>query len=210
MPEGAEVISSVGDALSLVRAERELAARAPTPEAIRALTAGAREAAIAAGARRGRSTSASSTARSAPRCARSRPARSACTRARCPDGRRSTQAAPREILARAHCHGEPRAVGSFWIGRVNSGADRVLVLDRFGDPVVDASADLVDLGTSGGVRTAVQRNTKRLGPVTVVPTVWVIHGDSLVEVATGDVTDTAEALAADAPGPCVVLVSRRR
>ena len=33
VPESAEVISSIGDALSLVRAERELAAKAPTPDA---------------------------------------------------------------------------------------------------------------------------------------------------------------------------------
>ena len=111
-----------------------------------------------------------------------------------------------EILARADSHGEPRAIGSFWIGHVNSGADRVVVLDRFGDPVVDTVADLVE---PSSVRAAVARNTRRLGPVTVAPTVWVIHGDSLVEIATGDVGETAEALAADAPGACVVLVSRR-
>ena len=111
-----------------------------------------------------------------------------------------------EILARADSHDEPRAIGSFWLGRVNSGADRVLVLDRFGDPVVDTVADLVERGS---VREAVSSHTRRLGPVTVTPTVWVIHGDSLVEIATGDVGATAEALAADAPGACVVLVSRR-
>ena len=83
-----------------------------------------------------------------------------------------------------------------------------MVLDRFGDPVVDTVADLVERET-GSVRAAVASNTRRLGPVTVTPTVWVIHGDSLVEIATGDVGETAEALAADAPGACVVLVSRR-
>ena len=51
VPDGAEVISSIGDALSLVRAERELAARAPTPEAVASCSPReAREAAIAAGA----------------------------------------------------------------------------------------------------------------------------------------------------------------
>ncbi len=50
VPDGAEVISSIGDALSLVRAERELAARAPTSEEVQALTEQARGAVVAAGA----------------------------------------------------------------------------------------------------------------------------------------------------------------
>ena len=211
VPEGAEVISSIGDALSLVRAERELAARAPTPEAIQALTAGAREAATTAGATPG---SVDIRIEHSPERAslRAIATGSIGLHAGAMPGRPPIDAArAAEILAGADCHGEPRAIGSFWLGRVNSGADRVLVLDRFGDPVVDATAELVDLDAgAGGVRSAVERSTRRLGPVTVTPTVWVIHGDSLVEIATGDVSVTAEALAADAPGACVVLVSRRR
>jgi Hydantoinase/oxoprolinase len=50
MPRDAEVISSVGDALSLVRAELERSLPKPTPGAIRRLHRDAEDAAIAAGA----------------------------------------------------------------------------------------------------------------------------------------------------------------
>jgi N-methylhydantoinase A len=208
VPESAEVISSIGDALSLVRAERELAAKAPTPGAIRTLTTRAREAATTAGAA---PASIDIRIEHSPERAslRAIATGSIGLRAGAMPGRPPIDAArAAEILARADSHEEPRAIGSFWLGRVNSGADRVVVLDRFGDPVVDTVADLVERET-GSVRAAVASNTRRLGPVTVTPTVWVIHGDSLVEIATGDVGETAEALAADAPGACVVLVSRR-
>lgn len=214
LPDGAEVISSIGDALSLVRAERELAASAPTPEAVQALTAAAREAAIAAGAAPG---SVDVRVEHSPERAALRAIATGAVglHAGALPGRRPIDAgAAAEIMSRAHCHGEPQAVGSFWIGLVNSGSNRVLVLDRFGDAVVDTPGELVDIdaGSSAAVaslRGAVQSNTKRLGPVTLPPTIWVIHADSLVEVATGDVAGTAEALATSAEGPCMVLVGRR-
>ena len=214
VPEGAEVISSIGDALSLVRAERELAARAPTPEAVEKLTAAARDAAVRAGAAPG---SIDVRIEHSPERAALRAIATGAVglHAGALPGRRPIDAAGAgEILSRAHCDGDPLAVGSFWVGHVNHGADRVIVLDRFGDAVVDTAGDLVDLqaGSSGAVadmRSAVQRNTKRLGPVTLAPTIWVIHSDSLVEIASGDVGDTAETLAAGAEGPCMVLVGRR-
>ncbi|MDX6718068.1 MAG: N-methylhydantoinase [Solirubrobacteraceae bacterium] len=213
VPDGAEVISSIGDALSLVRAERELAARAPTPDAVQALAARARDAAIAAGAAPG---SVDVRIEHSPERAALRAIATGAVglHAGALPGRGPIDAArAAEIMSRARCHGAPRAVGSFWIGHVNHGSDRVLVLDRFGDAVVNTAGDLVDVDDSGtagaNVRGTVQRNTKRLGPVTVVPTIWVIHGDSLVEIAAGDVAGTAEALAAGADGPCVVVVSRR-
>jgi N-methylhydantoinase A len=211
VPDGAEVISSIGDALSLVRAERELAARDPAPEAVQLLTAQAREAAIAAGAAPG---SIDVRIEHSPERAALRAIATGAVglQAGAMPGRRPIDAGEAgEILARAHCHGDATAVGSFWVGHVNSGSERIIVLDRFGDAVVDTAGDLVDLGTSAvtDMRSVVQRNTKRLGPVMLPPTVWVIHADSLVEIASGDVGGTAETLAADAEGPCMVLISRR-
>jgi N-methylhydantoinase A/oxoprolinase/acetone carboxylase beta subunit len=215
VPDGAEVISSIGDALSLVRAERELAARAPTPEAVQALTAAAREAAIAAGAAPG---SIDVRIEHSPERAALRAIATGAVglHAGAMPGRRPIDAgAAAEILARAECIGAPKPVGSFWVGHVNHGSERVIVLDRFGDAVVDIAGDLVDIdgcatAAVADMRSAVQRNTKRLGPVTISPTIWVIHSDSLVEIATGDVSGTAETLAASADGPCMVLVSRRQ
>jgi N-methylhydantoinase A len=212
VPDGAEVISSIGDALSLVRAERELAARAPTPEAVQTLTAQARDAAIAAGAAPG---SVDVRIEHSPERAALRAIATGAVglHAGALPGRSQIDAGEAaEILARERCQGDPRSVGSFWIGEVNSGADRVIVLDRFGDAVVDTKGDLVEVDgeLDGSVRGVVTRNTRRMGPVTVMPTVWVIHSDSLVEIATGDVTSTAETLAAGSEGPCVILVGRRR
>jgi hypothetical protein len=213
VPEGAEVISSIGDALSLVRAERELAARAPTPEAVELLTAQARDAAIAAGAAPG---SIDVRIEHSPERAALRAIATGAVglHAGAMPGRRPIDAAEAgAILARAHCVGDPQPVGSFWVGHVNSGSDRIIVLDRFGDAVVNTAGDLVDIeGEADGVadmRSAVLRNTKRLGPVMLPPTIWVIHADSLVEIASGDVGGTAETLASGADGPCMVLVSRR-
>ncbi|MEA2154531.1 MAG: N-methylhydantoinase [Solirubrobacteraceae bacterium] len=214
VPEGAEVISSIGDALSLVRAERELATRAPTPEALQALSDAARDAAICAGAAPG---SIDVRIEHSPERAALRAIATGAVglHAGALPGRRPIDAGgAAEILSRAHCHGEPQAVGSFWVGHVNSGSDRSIVLDRFGDAVVDTAGDLVDIdnGSSSAVadmRSAVVRNTKRLGPVMLPPTIWVIHSDSLVEIASGDVGDTAQTLAAGADGPCMVLVSKR-
>jgi N-methylhydantoinase A len=214
VPDGAEVISSIGDALSLVRAERELSARAPTPEAVQLLTARARDAAIEAGAAPG---SVDVRIEHSPDRAALRAVATGAVglHAGALPGRGPIDAARAgEILSRARCHGEPRAIGSFWVGHVNSGSDRVIVLDRFGDAVVDTPGELLDIdpgsdATSPDVRSSVLRNTKRLGPVTLVPTIWVIHSDVLVEIASGDVAATAESLAAAAHGRCAVLVGRR-
>jgi N-methylhydantoinase A/oxoprolinase/acetone carboxylase beta subunit len=214
VPEGAEVISSIGDALSLVRAERELATRKPTAEAVVALTAAAREAAIAAGAAPG---SVDVRIEHSPDRAAMRAIATGAVglQAGALPGRGPVDAtAASRILGRAGCQDEAQAVGSFWVGQVNSGAERVVVLDRFGDAVVDADGALlrVDGRTRDGVdevRDAIQHNTKRLGPVTLPPTIWVIHDDSLVEIATGDVAEIAEELTTRAAGPCAVLVTRR-
>ncbi len=215
VPDGAEVISSIGDALSLVRAECELAAREPTPDAVQALSGRARDLAIAAGAAPG---SVDVRIEHSPERAALRAIATGAVglHAGALPGRGAIDAAgAAEIMSRAHCPDPPLAVGSFWIGKVNSGSDRVLVLDRFGDAVVDTPGDLVEIDGGSGegaadVRSSVQRNTKRLGPVTLLPTIWVIHSDALVEIATGDVAGTAEALASAAGGPCAILVSRRR
>jgi N-methylhydantoinase A len=208
VPEGAEVISSIGDALSLVRAERELASGAPTPEAVQALSAEARAAAIEAGAAPGGVDV--RVEHDAERSALRAVATGAVgLHAGALPGRRPVSAEQAaELLARAGCPGPARPVGSFWIG----GRERVVVLDRFGDRVVDAPAELLELGDGAGteaaVRDAAHRHTRRMGPMTLPPTIWVVHADALVELASGDVSGTAARLACDAVGPCAVLVAR--
>jgi len=215
VPEGAEIISSIGDALSLVRAERELATREPTPETVQALTDNARAAALGAGAAPGsievrvehdpeRAALLAVATGAVGLHAGALPGRPPI------DGPRAA-----DLLSRDGCDSAVRAVGSFWIGQANSGSDRVIVLDRFGDPVVDTAAEDVDLdaGTDGGeaaVRRSVREHTKRVGPMTIAPVTWVIHADSVVELATGDVAGTAAALATGSARPCAVLVARAR
>ena len=134
VPPDAEVISSIGDALSLVRAERERTVADPTAADVDALDRRGR-----AGGRRGRGRA--GVARGAGRVRR-RPqgaarGRDRVDRAR---GRRGCPAGspPRRDRSptRAAEHGcdAPAASGSSGSRR---GEDRVVVLDRFGDVVVD-------------------------------------------------------------------------
>ena len=206
VPDGAEVISSIGDALSLVRAERELAAKAPTPEAIRTLTA---ERARGGHRRRCGAGIDRHPHRAQPQA---RALRAIATGA---IGLQAGAMPGRRRRSRRGARRRPRPIRL----RRRAAGDR-LVLDRLTTTRAPTGDRARPLRRSGrrhrrGPRRAQQRarrghqNTRRLGPVTVAPTVWVIHGDSLVEIATGDVGQTAEALAADAAGACVVLVSRR-
>ena len=108
-PTGAEVISSIGDALSLVRAERERTVAAIDAADLRRLAGEVEAEVLAAGARRPRSRSAS---RSSPRRAPSGPsppAPSGSAPAPCPGGRpRMTRGWPAPSPSRARDAGADR------------------------------------------------------------------------------------------------------
>jgi hypothetical protein len=94
------------------------------------------------------------------------------------------------------------AVGAFWAGegepatggrRRDRGpaADRVVAIDRWGDVVVDTAGELLVGPDHAAIADAVARRVHHRGPVTVEPTVWVLHGNRVDEIDSGDRAATA-------------------
>ncbi len=116
------------------------------------------------------------------------------------------------IAARAVEHGcdAPRELGVFWIA---AGTDRVIVFDRFGDVVVEATGVVVvpngqsPSGLRIAVEKAVQQHTRTVGPMRVGPSVWVVRRMRVTELAGGDVVDATVALV-DAGEDTVIVVGR--
>jgi N-methylhydantoinase A/oxoprolinase/acetone carboxylase beta subunit len=209
VPPGAEVISSIGDALSLVRAARERTVVEPTAADVDALIAEVELEAISAGA--GPATLEVRVEYVGDRKAlRAVATGSIGLEAGAVPGRLPVDAPT--IAARATEHGcdAPRELGVFWIA---SGQDRVVVFDRFGDVVVEATGDLVATNGEGGsalrdaIAQAVERRTKSVGPMRVSPSVWVVRPMRVTELASGDVVDASVALA-DTNEEVAIVVGR--
>lgn len=195
VPEGAEVISSIGDALSLIRAERERSVTAPTAADGSALAAEAEEECLEAGA-----ASDSIDVRVEFDAERST-LRAIATGAvglgsGLLPGRPHVDDASARAIARELGFDAIDAVGGYWIATDSSG--EMIVLDRFGDLAVRGNGDAVMATDVNGeftahVRQLVDRFTHRLGPVSVAPNVWIVDGGRLLEVTPHD------ALALDLP-----------
>lgn len=217
VPEHAEVISSVGDALSLIRTEREQTVRNPTAADIAALIAAAREDALAAGA-----AVDSLDVRFEADAERSQ-VRAIATGAvalhsgAVPGRQPVDEAEATRILTSAGATGPARAEGSFWWAQAPGRNDlvRLVVIDRFGDVALDDSGALVTIGTDSAqensaelatLATAIEQHTRYLGPVALPPTVWVLTANQLMELTSGDHLDNVNALVGD--GTALVLVTR--
>lgn len=215
VPEGAEIISSIGDALSLIRVEKERTVAATNADLIRQLLAEVEEEALASGASR---ASLDLRIEELPEQGTVRAVATGAVAM-------SAGAIPgREIADRLQIQNSVGAnstlqpIGSYWLA---SEGNAVKILDRFGDPVTDIDGEVVQLdvfqlevvkrGAGNGVgngpgnaatasdtttriREAVERNTKYRGPITLRPTVWVIDGSAIVEVGSGDIAAGAAAL----------------
>ncbi len=213
VPDLAEVISAVGDALSLVRVERERSLTNPTPADHAALAREAEEAAVAAGAD-------VSSVDVRVEVDEDRVALRAIAtgmvglRSGALPGRSPLDAAGAAEVAAELGAGAAMPVGRFWVA--TSGADggvdrrRTVVLDRFGDQVV--AGDGGSLAIAGPADAAdaaalVDRLTRRRGPMTTLPTTWLVQGNRATQVPA---TDLAEAVAATdldlGPAVAVVLV----
>lgn len=231
VPEGAEVISSIGDALSLVRAERERSVVTPTAADSAALAAEAEAECVAAGAAaasvdvRVDYEADRSTLRAVATGAVGLEAGALPGRPPIDEREAGEVAAERELPP-------PVAVGAFWLA--GAGVDReallvssgaagangashaelhpgpVAVFDRFGDVVAVGTGGAVLLGTAGAgdaARALARRLTRRMGPMTVRPTVWLVHGSRLVAGGGDEPVDAALALARD-DEPAAVVVLR--
>jgi N-methylhydantoinase A/oxoprolinase/acetone carboxylase beta subunit len=204
VPEGAEVISSIGDALSLIRSERERSVVAPTASDGAALAAEAEEDCLAAGAAPGsidvrvefdpeRSTLRAIATGAVGLASGLLP------------GRPPVDQAEAQAIVHQLGFDAVERVGGYWLGRSSSGA--LIVLDRFGDIAVQGTGDAVVSASANGrtvdeVRRLLDRFTHRLGPVSVAPNVWIVDGGRLLEVSAGD---AAELVPADRTAVAVVV-----
>lgn len=209
VPELAEVISAVGDALSLVRVERERSVTDPQPSDHDALAREAEDAAVAAGA-----TRASVDVR--VELDRDRSALRAIATGMVGletgalPGRAPVTAAEAAALAADLGAVAPVAVGRFW---VSTGADdepvdrrRTVVLDRFGDQVAGGMGGVVGVdGSATAAAVLVAQATRRRGPVVTLPTAWVVQGNRAMEVAPADLAMAVSAID-DHAGAAVVVV----
>lgn len=216
VPEHAEVISSVGDALSLVRTEREQTIRNPTAADLSALVEAAREDAQAAGA------SVDSLDVRVEQDAEHSRVRAIATGAvalhsGAVPGRSAVDAEEAAAILGTEGTTSPVArEGSFWWATAPARQDvaRLVVVDRFGDVALDEVGALVrlEIGSAdraerlADVAAAVERHTRHLGPVALPPSVWLLHGNHLMELGAGDHVTTIPDLVGD--DSAVVLVMK--
>ena len=185
VPEGAEIISSIGDALSMVRAERERTVSVLTGEIVRQLSDDAENEALAAGAAPG---SVEVRIEEMPERGTVRAIATGAVGLR-------TGSLPGQTLVTADAlalREAPDAIvqpaGTFWLVQHKGSIE---IFDRFGDPVATVKGERSSVDDLAGT---VERLTRYRGPVTLRPTIWVINGGRIAELASGDMIEAATAL----------------
>ena len=197
VPPGAEVISSIGDALSLIRAERERTMEGTDAAAVDGLVAEVEAEAAAAGAApmsievRVEEQAEKGTVRAVATGA------IALASGAVPGRPVLDEVAARARLRSLGVDATPVGVGRYWIATTGGKRSHVTVLDRWGDPIIDVDATaLIDAPDEQAV-TAVGGAVRNRGPVTIQPMVWIISGNRLTELSSGDrVAATSETLRA--------------
>lgn len=215
VPPSAEVISSIGDALSLVRVEVERTIVEPTAADSDALAAEAEAAVVRAGAStssvdvRVEFESDRSTLRAVATGAVGLEAGALPGRPPIDAGQAAAIAASRGLPA-------PVETGAFWIADSPAPAatrkrlDAVAILDRFGDELATGVGGAVagsDPHAAERVTSLVDKCTKRIGPMTVPPSVWLVRGSRLIGVAGSEIDDAVRRLA-ETDEPAMVVVVR--
>ena len=177
VPEHAEIISSIGDALSLLRAERERTVEAATADVIDAMMAEVEDEVIAAGA-----SPASVEVRLEEVPERST-VRAVATGA---IGLSSGALPGRGEVTEAEVRvGAPAAAtvvrsGRFW---VTAHEGHLAVLDRYGEVVTEITGEVAP---ADHLAATVARLTRYRGPVLLKPSVWILDGRRLIELAAFD------------------------
>ena len=198
VPERAEVISSIGDALSLVRAERERTATMTDTALIHELVTEVEAEVTAAGA------APSSVEVRVDEQPEKGTVRAVATGAvglssGALPGREAISPEAVEALARARgAEGPPVRIGSFWVASwpLVRARDRlhVVAFDRWGDTVIEATGELLVDPAQDAISDGFKRLTKHRGPITVEPTVWVLDGNHVTAIESGDRAATARQL----------------
>ncbi|MEO7371744.1 MAG: hypothetical protein ABIZ69_12815, partial [Ilumatobacteraceae bacterium] len=185
VPPEAEIISSIGDALSMVRAERERTVSTLTADVVRQLSDEAENEALAAGASPG---SVEVRIEELPERGTVRAIATGTV------GLRSGALPGQEVVtaeairAREPADAEVTQAGAFWLV---SRRGHIAIVDRFGDPVATVKGVQC---TIAELDATVERLTRIRGPVTLRPTIWSISGGRIAELASTDMIAAATAL----------------
>ncbi|MFM7534617.1 MAG: hydantoinase/oxoprolinase family protein, partial [Acidimicrobiales bacterium] len=198
VPAGAEVISSIGDALSHVRAEKERTVDVVSAAVVRELAAEVEAEALAAGVA---PATLEVQVEEVPERGTVRAVATGSIGLRSGAVPGLEPCSEDEVRAVA---GTPvQRAGAFWVA---VDGDRVTVFDRLGEEVARLRGRPVAWGDLAG---AVASATRYRGPVTLRPSVWVIDGIRLTELSSGDTVAAASALRDD-DADQLVLVGRSR
>ena len=205
VPPHAEVISAIGDALSLIRAERERTFHEPTPADTQRLIAEVEAEALRAGA--GAADLDVRVEHNAERSAvRVTVTGAVGLSSGAMPGRQPATADEAGAAARERGYQDVVPVGQFWVA---TGGDRVVLFDRYADLVIDAKGEAVPgPHEETPVAEIVARHTRRVGPVTIAPDAWVISGARFLQVPDATaraILDTAAALTVDGAAPTVII-----
>jgi N-methylhydantoinase A len=209
VPPAAEVISSVGDALSLVRVERERTFASAEGADVASLVADVEAEAVAAGAA---PASLDVQVRQLPSKGAVRVVATGAVAlasglipGRAPVG-------PEEAAEAAASLGflAPEPVGSYWLAQHHA-QGRVLLLDRFGDAVLDVKGEASPVPAERGeaaplVERLVAGQVRHMGPITISPTVWLVIGHRLSELSETEQSDLPRHL--PQAGGAIVIVGR--
>jgi N-methylhydantoinase A/oxoprolinase/acetone carboxylase beta subunit len=209
VPPHAEVISAIGDALSLVRAERERTFQEPTAAETEALIAEVEGEALRAGA------SAASLDVRVEHITDRGAVRVTVTGAvglssGAVPGRPVASTEEAEAAARQRGFPDPVPTGRYWMATRSDGGGRIALFDQYADLVIDIQGEALPSQPSPGpdaVAAAITRRTRRVGPVTITPDAWVVSGSRFLQVpeARPDaILATAAAVAQDEPATIVI------
>ena len=185
VPPDAEIISSIGDALSMVRAERERTVNALTAEVVRQLSDEAESEALAAGAAPG---TVEVRIEELPERGTVRAIATGTVglRTGALPGQELVSAAT--IQAREPADAEVTQAGAFWlVARRGS----IAIVDRFGDPVATVKGERCGVDQ---LSATVERLTRFRGSVTLRPTIWFISAGRIAELGSDDMIEAATAL----------------
>jgi hypothetical protein len=185
VPPDAEIISSIGDALSMVRAEHERTVSALTADVVRELSQEAENEALEAGAAPG---SVEVRIEELPERGTVRAIATGTV------GLRTGALPGQQVVTADHIRDrEPSdavitQAGAFWLARRRG---TIAIIDRFGDPVATVKGVA---STVGELDATVERLTRVRGPITLRPTIWLISGGRIAELASNDMVRAATAL----------------
>jgi hypothetical protein len=201
------VISAIGDALSLIRAERERTFHAPTAADTRRLIAEVEAEAVQAGAgaasldvrvehNRERGTVRVTVTGAVTLSSGAVP------------GRRPATAQDAAGAAEERGYPDVSPAGQHWLAVRPGRGPRVAVFDRFADLIVDVEGEAVRAEEGADLGAVIARHTRRVGPVTMVPDAWVVGGARLLQVpepTPESIAETAALLATDGVAVTIIV-----